>query len=279
MRGTLYDEGVGSRCNGKERDEEDGNYYYGARYYASFMGRFMTPDWAAKPTAVPYAHFGNPQSLNLYSYVQNNPTTLGDPDGHCGEPNGTPGGGTNGCVDTSKGTDPQNQAKAPEGDTNVATTLAAVQRAAAVLQSLANTVNKAVDAAKNAVQVSAAVQGGNAQVDTNGKVSAVGNVPGIGVTGTVNINGASGDQKLIAQPSVSASKLVSVGTDVVQESNGDVHAQGVSVSLGLSTPQLPVSVTVPLDTNYGGNQGAWQYSGDPFMMEHFAPSIELGNGN
>ena len=43
----------------------------------------MTPDWAVKPIAVPYAHYGNPQSLNLYSYVQNNPTTTGDPDGHC----------------------------------------------------------------------------------------------------------------------------------------------------------------------------------------------------
>ena len=42
----------------------------------------MTPDWAAKPTNVPYANFGNPQSLNLYSYVQNNPITFGDPDGH-----------------------------------------------------------------------------------------------------------------------------------------------------------------------------------------------------
>jgi hypothetical protein len=33
-------------------------------------------------TPVPYANFGNPQSLNLYSYVENNPTTTGDPDGH-----------------------------------------------------------------------------------------------------------------------------------------------------------------------------------------------------
>ena len=44
---------------------------FGARYYGSRLGRFMTPDWAAKPVTVPYAHFGNPQSLNLYSYVQN----------------------------------------------------------------------------------------------------------------------------------------------------------------------------------------------------------------
>lgn len=35
-----------------------------------------------KPTDVPYASFGNPQSLNLYSYVNNNPTTTRDPDGH-----------------------------------------------------------------------------------------------------------------------------------------------------------------------------------------------------
>lgn len=56
---------------------------FGARYYSSNMARFMSPDWAAKPTAVPYASFGNPQSLNLYTYVKNNPTTTRDPDGHC----------------------------------------------------------------------------------------------------------------------------------------------------------------------------------------------------
>jgi RHS repeat-associated protein len=58
---------------------------FGARYYGSSLGRFMTPDWAAKPISVPYADFGNPQSLNLYSYVKNNPTTTRDADGHCGE--------------------------------------------------------------------------------------------------------------------------------------------------------------------------------------------------
>jgi RHS repeat-associated protein len=71
------------KFTGKERDTESGLDYFGARYYSSTFSRFVTPDWASKPTAVPYAHFGNPQSLNLYSYVQNNPATLGDPDGHC----------------------------------------------------------------------------------------------------------------------------------------------------------------------------------------------------
>jgi RHS repeat-associated protein len=75
--------GTTHKFTGKERDSESGLDMFGARYYGSSLGRFMTPDWAAKPTAVPYAHYGNPQSLNLYSYVQNNPTTTGDPDGHC----------------------------------------------------------------------------------------------------------------------------------------------------------------------------------------------------
>jgi RHS repeat-associated protein len=67
---------------GKERDTESGLDYFGARYLSSNLGRFMTPDWAAGPTDVPYASFGNPQSLNLYAYVHNNPNTGIDLDGH-----------------------------------------------------------------------------------------------------------------------------------------------------------------------------------------------------
>jgi RHS repeat-associated protein len=70
------------KFTGKERDTESGLDEFGARYYSSALGRFMIPDWAATATAVPYADFGNPQSLNLYSYVKNNPTTTVDPDGH-----------------------------------------------------------------------------------------------------------------------------------------------------------------------------------------------------
>lgn len=67
---------------GKDRDAETGLDYFGARYYSSNFGRFMTPDWAAAPTDVPYAQFGDPQSLNLYGYVNNNPNTGIDGDGH-----------------------------------------------------------------------------------------------------------------------------------------------------------------------------------------------------
>ena len=58
---------------GKQRDTESGLDDFGGRYDSSSLGRFMTPDWAAKPTTIPYAVFGNPQSLNLYAYVQDNP--------------------------------------------------------------------------------------------------------------------------------------------------------------------------------------------------------------
>ncbi len=68
---------------GKEHDSESGNDYFGARYYASSMGRFMSPDWSSSPTAVPYASLEYPQTLNLYSYAGNNPLSRTDPDGHC----------------------------------------------------------------------------------------------------------------------------------------------------------------------------------------------------
>jgi RHS repeat-associated protein len=67
---------------GKQRDTETNLDYFGARYYSSGMARWMSPDWADKPTTVPYASFGDPQSLNLYGYVTNNPVSKMDDDGH-----------------------------------------------------------------------------------------------------------------------------------------------------------------------------------------------------
>src|SRR5271154_766083 len=42
------------KFTGKERDSESGLDNFGARYFGSSMGRFMTPDWSAKPQGVPY---------------------------------------------------------------------------------------------------------------------------------------------------------------------------------------------------------------------------------
>jgi RHS repeat-associated protein len=66
-----------SRYTGKERDAESGLDYFGARYYSSTMGRWTSPD----PSMLEYADQRNPQSLNLYSYVLNNPLRNVDPNG------------------------------------------------------------------------------------------------------------------------------------------------------------------------------------------------------
>jgi RHS repeat-associated protein len=70
------------KFTGKERDAESGNDYFEARYYSSAMGRFMSPDWSAQEDPIPYAKLDNPQSLNLYQYVLNNPLVAMDDDGH-----------------------------------------------------------------------------------------------------------------------------------------------------------------------------------------------------
>jgi RHS repeat-associated protein len=78
------DDPTENHFTGKERGAESGNDYMFARYYNSATGRFLSPDWSAKDDPVPYAQLTNPQSLNLYSYVYNNPLNKLDPDGHFG---------------------------------------------------------------------------------------------------------------------------------------------------------------------------------------------------
>jgi RHS repeat-associated protein len=69
----------------KVRDPNSNLDYFGARYYNSNLGRFMSPDWSAHAEPVPYASLGNPQSLNLYAYVNDNPLSQTDGDGHIGD--------------------------------------------------------------------------------------------------------------------------------------------------------------------------------------------------
>jgi RHS repeat-associated protein len=62
------------RFTGQERDPETGLYYYKARYYNPRLGRFISPDPLVSNSA-------NPQTLNRYSYVRNNPLRFRDPTG------------------------------------------------------------------------------------------------------------------------------------------------------------------------------------------------------
>ena len=58
---------------GKEKDSTD-IHYFGARYYDPYMRRFIQPDPVIQ-------NVYNPQGLNRYSYVLNNPYKYVDPDG------------------------------------------------------------------------------------------------------------------------------------------------------------------------------------------------------
>lgn len=58
------------RYSGKECDDSTGLYYYGARYYVSWLGRWLNPDPA-----------GTVDGMNLYAFVKNNPVTHADFEG------------------------------------------------------------------------------------------------------------------------------------------------------------------------------------------------------
>jgi len=58
------------RFAGKERDDESGFIYFGARYYAAWLGRWTSADPA-----------GFSGGLNLYRYCSNNPIMFSDPNG------------------------------------------------------------------------------------------------------------------------------------------------------------------------------------------------------
>jgi RHS repeat-associated protein len=63
---------------GKERDSESGNDYFGKRYYASSMGRWLSPD---RVTVTDERLLNPANTLNLYAYGANNPLKYVDPDG------------------------------------------------------------------------------------------------------------------------------------------------------------------------------------------------------
>jgi RHS repeat-associated protein len=66
---------VSRRFTGQVFDNETGLYYYNARYYDPYLGRFIQAD-----TEIP--DLSNPQSYNRYTYCVNDPLRYNDPSGH-----------------------------------------------------------------------------------------------------------------------------------------------------------------------------------------------------
>jgi len=72
---TLSSAAKRYRYTGKERDEETGLNYHGARYYAPWLGRWVACD----PSGIS-------DGLNLFGYVNGNPIRLIDTKGTQGQP-------------------------------------------------------------------------------------------------------------------------------------------------------------------------------------------------
>jgi RHS repeat-associated protein len=69
------------RCLGHPPNDD-----FGARYYSNRFGRWLSADWSSVPAPVPYANLTNPQTLNLYAMVADDPESFADLDGHQAPP-------------------------------------------------------------------------------------------------------------------------------------------------------------------------------------------------
>jgi RHS repeat-associated protein len=81
------------KFTGKERDSESGLDNFGARYDASSLGRFMSPD------SLNTLDISHPQKLNRYTYGSNNPISNVDVGGQCTAP-AVAGGQVGICVES-----------------------------------------------------------------------------------------------------------------------------------------------------------------------------------
>ena len=103
---STADDATEHHFTGKERDTESntgasqtGLDYFGARYYESTMGQWMSPDTDFNLKRI----LGTPQRWNRYAYVINNPLGRIDPDGNRdvsivvvrSDPSATPSHGAN----------------------------------------------------------------------------------------------------------------------------------------------------------------------------------------
>jgi RHS repeat-associated protein len=95
QRANYGTDSVRQKFTGYERDKETGLDFAQARYHNSNLGRFSSAD----PVG---GYLVSPQSMNKYTYVQNNPLNLIDPSGlECADADRS-GGGDN-CIWVSNG--------------------------------------------------------------------------------------------------------------------------------------------------------------------------------
>jgi RHS repeat-associated protein len=218
------------KFTGKERDTETGNDYFGARYYASSMGRFMSPDWSAKVEPVPYSKLDDPQHLNLYAYVQDHPLTMTDPDGHCNDKSG----------DATQTAECLAEGVQQSGSQIVDELKERVQRFISGQASQDAVNEKIVSPAKEKLpetKVSASATFAGQTQSTDGTRSLSPHVAGLSVDVKVKVH--KGEANEIGDVSVGASRHMSVSATLGEAPNGHTVVTQVGVSLGGSIPELP----------------------------------------
>jgi RHS repeat-associated protein len=192
------------KFEGKERDSETQNDDFGAREYTWRFGRWLSADWSSVPVPVPYANLSNPQTLNLYAMVADDPESFADLDGH-----DTCNGVNNNCFPPNTHTVFDNMNLATPPQDVAAKQKQGAQTAASVAQNqpltsvtvLGNKVGitygaklSAADqlAASNAIGAAAGLINKNASSLTADQTKAIGQISSFAVSGPNTLLGATG---------------------------------------------------------------------------------------
>jgi RHS repeat-associated protein len=226
------------KFTGKERDGESGLDHYEARYLASTQMRWIISDWSAKPEGVPYSDVHDPQTLNLYGYLRNDPLSRRDPDGHQQQTGPMPdtvcteyGAFCRAFVPSPRRPKPID----PAGVAQQAPPAAKSQSRAAKPQQKAPCGDQC--------HFTAALQSGVIQADSDGNRSIL-LLPQVGVGATVNINGAKLDQKILGT-GAAGKGIGSVGSDLVRNPDGTKQLQGLQLGVSAAWPPWPFNVSIP----------------------------------
>ncbi|MGH9716269.1 MAG: RHS repeat-associated core domain-containing protein [Candidatus Acidiferrales bacterium] len=238
------------KFTGKERDPESNLDNFGARYMSSQMGRFMSADWSGEPEGVPYANFTDPQTLNLYSYVRNNPVTKADLDGHCYPwctmALGAGIGALTGAVAETGG-------ELLKGESLSGKSIAKAAVAGAITGAIIGLAGpEAGIATKAALSITGTVIGGATERKLNGEKVLDGKA--IATDAAAGLFGAgveSQAERSIASKAVgvTTSTVIETGVDAARRSSGETPAQPNEHQQS----QVPSTTCVPIGSSTGGD--------------------------
>jgi RHS repeat-associated protein len=219
---------------GKDRDTESSLDYFGARYYSSTMGRFMSPDWSESAVPVPYANLSDPQTLNLYAYVRNNPVGGVDPNGH------------NWFTDVLKGL----------ADSTYRPLVTAIEHPVITGKAVGNAVTHPISTVR---AIRTGVVTTSQQVMT-GNGTAIGTA--LGTAGMLFVPGGElGDVVEGAEDLAKVSEAVQTAADATKALKSDLQVQelmsGSGVPIAGAGTGTPLRDAARLAETYGGEQGDW----------------------